>query len=176
MVLLVFVGSLAVASVQRSFTSQRAFRAADLVRAELNRARIAAVRTGKIHGFFYFPQSANFKIAPFDDETVRVLQQNAGRNSRVAPSNFDFGDQLLPRGVVFVEGEVVQDARSEFAFEENGQASSGVRPILFYPDGTSQTAQLFLRSEESDYVTVKLRGMTGTSTAAPLLEGSSRTR
>lgn len=164
LVILVLVTALVLPTVQRSFSSRRTVSAGEFVRTELNRARVAAMRTGQIHAFFYFPQSANYQIAPFNDEVVRLLRDSRNREDRRS-SNFDFGDTQLPKGVLFVDGETLDDARSEQAFEDNSANVRDIQPVLFYPDGSSQSARLYLRSDtiDEDLVEINLRGMTGTS-------------
>jgi prepilin-type N-terminal cleavage/methylation domain-containing protein len=162
MVILVVVAAWSVPTIQRSFSSQKLTKSADLVRSELNRARVRAMRTGEIHAFFYQVESPNFKVAAFNNELSRVLNESLNNQSERS-SNFDFGSERLPRGVVFTGGDVVEDARSLSAMADNPDAGR-LRPILFYPDGSSQTASVFIRSEDQDVMQIHLRGMTGTST------------
>lgn len=162
LVILVVAAALAVPTVQRSFSSQRVAKAGDMIRAELNRARISAMRTGEVHGFFYFPGTANYKIAPFDEEVMSVINGSQTRNEPNT-SNFVYGGDRLPNGVLFAEGQTADDSRSESALVENDSAGRDLRPVLFYPDGTSQSAKLYLRNQDNDYIEVKLRGLTGTS-------------
>lgn len=168
MVILVTFASLSFPIVFRSFSAQRLNKAADLVQAQLNSARVQAMRTGEIYGFFYFPNSRNFKVAPFEAEMVGVVNQARRNPDRISPSNYDYGDESLPQGVTFVEGEAIQDARSVAAEQETTIRMGDVRPILFYPDGSSQSARLYLKSNEDDMMEVQLRGMTGTSSTAPV--------
>lgn len=177
LVILVAAAALAVPTIQRSFSSQRAFKAAELIRTELNRTRIAAMRTGEVHGFFYFPESENYKIAPFDEEVMSVIndRQSRNRNDR-STSNFVYGGERLPRGVLFADGETARDSRSEDAFVQNGSVGQDLRPVLFYPDGTSQSARLYLRSKDDDFVEIQLRGLTGTSKVQAVDDIRSRRR
>ena len=168
MVILVTVSSLAIPVVYRSYSAQRVNKAADLVRAELNRARVQAMRTGEVQGFFYYPETANFKVGPFSNEMAEALSQSLRSQQNARSSNFDFGNNRLPKGVVFATGITVQDSRSVAAEQDSGVDVGNMRPVLFYPDGSSQTAKLYLRSDQDDYFEVKLRGMTGTSSAAPV--------
>ena len=166
MVILVLAGAIVAPIIQRSFTSQRVSRAADLVRSGLGQARVKAMRSGEIYGFFYYPETRYYKVAPFNDQMVQVLQETQNRSSRDqnATSNFDYGDERLPNGVVFSDGMTVADSRSEDAMLNNNVPSQNIRPVLFYPDGSSQTATLMVKSESNeDFMEIRLRGMTGTS-------------
>ena len=172
--ILVIAAGLAIPFTLRSFTSHQITKAADLVRAEMNEARLQSMRTGEVYGFFYFPESGNYKTAPFNDEMNRILQDSNRRRDSATSTNFEFGDGLLPSGILFADGETIDDARAESEFQENA-VSTDVRPILFYPDGTSQSARLLLKNYEEDFVEIKLRGMTGTSTSAPVYDNVPRT-
>ena len=168
MVIVVTVASMAIPVVYRSYSAQRVNKAADLVRAQLNRARVAAMRSGEIQGFFYYPESSNFRVGPFDNEISESLNQSFRNQRNARTSNFDYDDNRLPQGVVFAEGVSVDDARSAAAEQDSNANLGNVRPVLFYPDGSSQTAKVILRSDQNDYFEIKLRGMTGTSTAGPI--------
>lgn len=170
MVILIAVAALAIPSVQRSFSAQKLLKAADLVRGELGRARVRAMRTGKIHAFFYQEQSGFFKMGPFDNEVANALStsMHSYQQKQTGAARFD-GDSL-PKGIVFIGGQAVSDSRSEMARSENSSGNTPLRPILFYPDGSSQTARIYLRSNDRDVAEVRLRGMTGTSTSAMVTE------
>ncbi len=171
LMILVIIASISVPFTYRSFSGQRASKAADLVRSELNRARVQAMKTGEIHGFFYYPETQNFKVAPFNEEMVGILDQN--RRDRNDVNYREFGGERLPKGVLFAVGEAEADSRSAAAEAENA-APSNVRPVLFYPDGSSQNARLYVRSDRDDFIEIRLRGMTGTSTTHPVTQGNFR--
>ena len=165
MVKLIAVAALSIPTVQRSFSAQKVSKGADLVRAELNRARVRAMRTGEIHAFFYQNDTANFKVAAFNNEMNRILNESFRQRNETSSSNFDFDGNTLPRGIRFIGSDAVEDARSASTMNENPGAAD-LRPILFYPDGSSQTARIYLRSEDSDVAEIRLRGMTGTSSSS----------
>ena len=97
-------------------------------------------------------------------DQLQTIASKAGRRlqqqHQALTSNYD--DDLLPGKVVFVAGETVFDARALDASEQ-AAAASGLRTILFYPDGTSQDARLTLQNEEGRFIDVTLRGLTGTA-------------
>ena len=166
--ILSLVAAMAVPLVQRSFESQRVNKAAVLVRAAMNKARVKAMRSGEVYGFYYFPDSRQYRVAPFNSDTFESLKSRR-RDEVVVDSgeNFDFGDDRLPQGIVFMDGEVLKDARSEDAIEDSSVSTRDVTPILFYPDGSSQSAKVLVRSED-EYTEIHLRGMTGTSRIVPI--------
>ena len=169
MSIIVLLGALAMPSIGRSFTGQKLNKAADLVRNQLNRARVQAMRTGEIHAFFYMNDSAQFKVSAFNDEVAKILSDSfqVGRETYVSTTTFDVGGSRLPKGIKFFDGESLDDSRSAAAFADDDiRIDRNFRPVLFYPDGSSQTARLYLRSDDDEYAEIRVRGMTGTSTSA----------
>lgn len=165
MAILLMFAALSLPSVQRSFTRQSLSKGADLVRAGMGQARVRAIRTGRVHALFYLPDTGYYTVAPFDqaqEQASFVARRMPAIRNRAAAE--DFADDLLPRGIRFAAAETEMDAR---AAEVLGvaEANSTLRPILFYPDGTSQDAQLILQNPQGESFQILLRGLTGTSTA-----------
>lgn len=85
--------------------------------------------------------------------------------------------QQLPEDIVFVDAQVQDDTRAlkvamEFGASQNQASPTGQtwsRPILFYPDGTTSDAQIFITNPRDRYVMIELRGLTGISQASDLL-------
>ena len=160
--ILVAVAAVAAPSVNQSFASQTIIKAADRVRVSMGQARVRAIRSGKVHVVGYFPNSSWLDVAALDQ--ISVIASKAGRRlgeqSAGITSNYD--DDLLPGGVRFAAGETVEDARSADAKSNAGDVNQ-LRTILFYPDGTSQDAQLTLQNEVGQLIDIRLRGLTGTA-------------
>jgi Tfp pilus assembly protein FimT len=168
-VILAIAASLAVPTIQRAFSSQRVEKAANLVRSGMNLARVKSMRSGKVFGFYYYPDTREYRVAPFNNDTMNLLKTQRRREIAQTGSNFDYGDELLPQGIVFLDGETIADSRSEQVKTDTSFSTSDVKPVLFYPDGSSQTAKVMLRCDD-EYIEVHLRGMTGTSTVAAVDE------
>ncbi len=160
--ILIAISAIALPTVTRSFSSQSLAKAADRVRVSMGQARVRAIRTGQIHAVGYLPGRGWIDVASLDQ--LQTIASKAGRRlqqqHQALTSNYD--DDLLPGKVVFVAGETVFDARALDASEQGADAS-GLRTILFYPDGTSQDARLTLQNEEGRFIDVTLRGLTGTA-------------
>ena len=77
--IIVLVAAMSVPMLQRSFSSQKLTKGADLVRSEMSRARIRAMRTGEIHALFYEPGGSYFRTAEFN-ETVEDIIENRNRD------------------------------------------------------------------------------------------------
>ncbi len=166
-VLLAFA-SLTMPVVNATFSRQALIKGADLCRASMGQARVKAIKTGKIHAVFYAPGTSYLSVAPFDNyqaEASRAQQRIRQLDSR--QTMVDFDDDILPRGVKFAAGEVEVTSRAAEALS-TGNGGGSLRPILFYPDGTSQNAEIVLQNEQGNMIQVILRGLTGTSTTSKI--------
>lgn len=164
--ILVLLGALASPSFIQTFSRQTLEKGADRVRVAMGQARVKAIRTGDIYAVYILEGGAWFDIAPFAQAQSQTMI--AGRRQQLAESRSqsDFEDDLLPRGISFAGSQTAIDARAAetLAGGENG----GLRPILFYPDGTSQDARIVLQNEKGVSVEIQLRGLTGLSTVVRL--------
>ena len=147
--------------------SEKVSRAADILRAELGATRVMAISEGEEYTFCYMPETGQYWQEP--------LSASTGGGS--APMIIDQGNDqlaipqknLLPNGVVFYQGEAQDSVRSQQLEEEEGAASNCNR-IIFYPDGSSQTAGIIIRNQYGDSIQVTLRGLTGGTSSSGWLE------
>ncbi|HMP80930.1 MAG TPA: type II secretion system protein, partial [Pirellulaceae bacterium] len=161
--LLALVASLMMPAIFRSLAHQKLDKAADLVRSEMGRARVQAIRTGKIHALVYAPGDNRLAVEPFDSLASKLDMGNSRVDFDPRESDLDFSRERLPRDVLFVGGESKMDARSAFEMEQVGNLGSQMIPVLFYPDGTSQDAKVYLANRNGDLIMVSLRGLTGST-------------
>ncbi|MCH2178502.1 MAG: prepilin-type N-terminal cleavage/methylation domain-containing protein [Mariniblastus sp.] len=166
---MIAVAAMSLPLLQRSFSGQKLDKGADLVRAHMGLARVSAIRTGEIYAFYYQVEGPAFRVGPFNAETVDSMK-GVSLNEETRSSNFDFGDDLLPRDVRFSMAVTNTDARAAAAMVSANFQPGDMRPLLFYPDGTSQTAKVILQNQENDAVQVTLRGLTGTTTVKKILD------
>ena len=163
--IIILVAALSVPTLQRSFMGQKVQSAAERVRAECGRARAAAIRTGEVYAFYYAPEASHFAVAPFKDAAKYVSPDEGISEEEQRFSDLDLSKNLLPRNVVFIEGSVVQETRTQIQKEIDDGEVGGMIPILFYPDGQCQTADIFVANRETgDIKKIKIRGLTGTTT------------
>jgi type II secretion system protein H len=167
MAILVLVGALTVPSIQQTFSRQSLTKSADRVRAAMGTARVRAIREGEIYALFIVEGGSWFNIAPFSQakQQARFAANRQVLANDRRQSNFE--DDLLPKGITFAAGVVPTDARAAETLSVFGD-SGAIRPILFYPDGTSQDAKLAMRNEKGNFVEIQLRGLTGLSTVVRL--------
>lgn len=163
MVLAVFfmVTAVAMPAVNRAYVGQQLVGAADVVRARFAEARVKAIESGDIYGFFYMPGEGQYFIAP-------MVQGFQSMQNGVQPTVVE---QLLKNKITFASGETMQDSRSLDAAANSTSQYDSMRPVLFYPDGTSQDAVVLLQSETGDsIIQVELRGLTGSSSKSNVMD------
>lgn len=162
MAVIVLIFSLAIPLAARAVGAHALRQSADRVRVAMGQARVEAVKTGQIHALFLQMNGDWFNVAPFSQITAQqsLAAQQARLSANEVRTNLE--ENQLPNGIVFAEGVTSNDGRSADAFSRNGAGgSSQIKPILFYPDGTSQDARVYLRDERSNTTSVQLRGLTG---------------
>lgn len=176
--LLVVVGAILIPSVIAPLQTQKLRKSADLMRAAWSRARVNAMRTGLIHVFQCEPETGSYVIRPW------VAEQDALESN---PLETPLGDvagstayeaynhqEQLPDEVIFVQGSSELDMRWQMHLAEEGsenltQASLSP-PVVFYPDGTTSNAQIWLSTEQRRFfISIQMRGITGVSQIGPLM-------
>ena len=165
MVLAVFVmiSALAMPNIQRAYSSQQLRGAADSIRARFAKARVQAIESGDVYGFFYNPGQSDYFVAP-------MVQGFRSIREGVSPQVRQYN---LRNNLTFAAGETSSDSRSTAAFENATEGFGAFRPILFYPDGTSQDATILLQSADAgSFVQIELRGLTGTTSASRILDAT----
>lgn len=171
---LVVIAALSMPALGRIAESQRLQQAADTVRVEWMSAHLRAMRSGRIQMFRYELGGDKFQVEPWfaAEDSVEAADASADPNAiaDLPPDSYDLSikQKQLPDGVLFVLGDAKIESRSQDAEEEATQtAGSEVawsRPILFYPDGSTSTAFVYVANERKYGIRVDLRGLTGTVT------------
>lgn len=173
--LLVAIGALVWPSLQRPFAAERLRRAGDQVRAHWSRARNRAIDSGEVYSFRCQLQGSRYLIERYAgldiDQAVTSTGFAAPASSNATPGTPALSiDKNLPAGVTITNLTTEDDARTanqamEFGQDNANQVSDATwtTPVLFFPDGSSTTAELTLANEYGATVFVSLRGLTGTS-------------
>jgi len=174
LVLAVLVGVAAMVwpALQGPLDDQRLLKSADLIRAQWTKARVKAMKDGRLYVFRYVLASDEYGVEPWGGEVDAVeASLGAATESSAAPPMtteekprpLGIAGRRLPDGIQFFSGETQADARSaEVAVDESAASSSagGPPPIVFYPDGSTSDASVLLTNERC-FVQVALRGLTG---------------
>jgi len=180
---LVIVGTMALPALQGPMDDQRLRKAADLVRAQWAKARVAAMKTGRMQVFRYELDGEFYSIQSWQGQTDAVeassdpitdpLMDGAASqiDARNANNPLGIAGVKLPPGIKFFSGEAAADSRSmEVTASATGSDSATglCQPIIFYPDGSTTDARLVLTNDRF-CVELRLRGLTGLSRGSELL-------
>ena len=163
MAIVVMIASLATPMMTRMLGRQALKQGADRVRAEMGRARVEAIKTGDIHALFFLPEGNWFNVARFSQlpqQSGIASRAHAQLNNRVYTG---YEDNFLPPRTRFVGGSTEADSRSVQTFGDIKIDDDSIQPILFYPDGTSQDATIYLQDNRRNRIAVVLRGLTGSA-------------
>ena len=166
---MVMIFSLAIPLATRAMGTHALRQSADLVRVAMGQARVKAIKSGQVQALFFQIESNWFNVAPFVQFTAQ--QSLASRQAQLASNTVrrDFDDNQLPPGIVFASGVTINDGRAADVFGSSGGggSNSNIQPILFYPDGTSQDARVYLKDDRFNFTSVQLRGLTGIAKTVP---------
>lgn len=159
-------------------------KSADLVRAEWARARVKAMKTGQVHMFRCEPNGTGFQIEPYYTEQDALEFTPLDPTGQAAPAG-PMPNSTPPvtrrvnEDVYFADVRVAGDTRAQDlqsqtsltgqATQATGELGQLSPPILFYPDGSTSTAQVVLGLKRNVFLIVELRGLNGTSQASDLL-------
>ncbi len=182
--LMVAVAALTLPSLRGPMENQRLRKSADAIRAEWNKARNRAMRTGRIQVFRFETNGSHYVVEPWYSEDD-YLESSDGLAAGVDPlhpgsavpapiANVVEPETLeLPEGVLFFTGDAAVEVRSlnvEEAMQQfDARDASWSRPIFFYPDGETSTAQLILTNRQEQFIRLDLRGLTGISQVTDLM-------
>ncbi len=172
MAVMVALMAMAAPMLREALFSERIRKAGDLVRADFGRARIMAMQSGRIVSFRFTPNSNTYIIQPIygsTDATEIGLEEATG--GLIEPLQ-----EELPENIVF--DDVVGKATSRDAYVQQSLQNNSdptllqmSPPILFYPDGTTSSAELMIRDEQNQSLVIRLRGLTGTSSVEEVVSG-----
>lgn len=176
---MVAVSALVLPAMQGPMNDQRLRKSGDLVLAQWSKARLAAMKTGRMHMFRYETGSDRYQVQSCYDQVDGVETSAdpslplpaAGSDSQlVRDAPLGVAGVRLPDGITFLLGTTDMDSRSMQMQGESATASDALAapPIVFYPDGSTSNARLVLTNSRF-CVELKLRGLTGLGRSSELL-------
>ena len=170
--LLVAIAALVWPSLTTPMDNQRLKKSAEIVRAEWGKARVRAMRTGRIHVFRFQDGTGQFRVEPWyaNDDFLNSNAQTV--QGVVIEGDVDTHvNAKLPGDVVFHGSVTALDTRAMEVEQQIELPAAGVsRPILFYPDGTSSDTTLILGNGTPRFVRIQLRGLTGISSVSDTMK------
>lgn len=155
--------------------NQRLRKAGDAVRAEWNRTRVLAMKTGRIQIFQCEFGTNTYVVQTWvadsdDQQSTNDAVPGFGTAKRGSGFNPIQDERTITEGILFQSGEAAEDSRGSSIVSQFGSANTQQStPILFYPDGTTSTAKVVLANDRGSYLVVSLRGLTGVSQISDLL-------
>ena len=176
--LLVMISALTWPMMSRAFDGQRLRTAADQVRTQMGIARAEAITSGTVYAMQFQLATGQYVIQPWDAELASAAMQPPGTtfgpatdpNQPLISSTARVINGQLPEGIVFFSGGEMMNGTSPAggfgmtAPAVPGQAATVMQSpqaLLFYPDGTSTSGQVWLVNTRERYVPIELRGLTG---------------
>src|SRR3954470_22205186 len=139
--------------------------AASTVRAELTRAHVMAMRTGRIHMFQYELGGTKYKLEPYIGADDAIESKDGDTASVTTPTHgHQMKEPTLPEGTKFVAGDAAMENRAQKVEDDvmsmGGAGALWSRPLLFYPDGSSSDAFIVVGNDFNAGIRVDLRGLT----------------
>jgi len=171
-------------ALRGSLGSARLHDAAKQVRVELSRTRLAAMEADAVYELQYSRDSGSYRVrrmldlnpAAEGEECALPAETDAWDDTSTSSDQgglAGWAEFSLPEGVVFAAAALAADERtvSTDAPLEVDAPLDWSEPIVFFPDGTTSTAEVVLRNDRGDELVITLRGLTGVSQIAE--EGAS---
>ncbi len=183
---LVALAAIIIPSFQGLLSNRRLARGGDIVRIEMLKARLAAMRSGRTQMLRFQLGAGTLSVRPWRsaaDMTEAADMTGTGSAllqggtplpaAGIAATGQEEAQQIeLPEGIVVAAARVESTTRS-LAIEtqtSSEQAAGWSQPLLFYADGTTSTAAVTVRDpapqdqQVGPQVIVMLRGLTGEPT------------
>jgi Tfp pilus assembly protein FimT len=135
--------------------------AAQSIRAELTRAHVLAMKTGRVQVFQYELHGRKYKFEPWIAGDDAIESPNTQDNSAPTHAAKNLTEPTLPEGTKFAAGDAAVESRSEKIEQElQSSGTTWSRPIMFYPDGSAGDAYIVVGNDHNAGIRIDLRGMT----------------
>ncbi len=183
LVILVALGSLIIPAIDGALKEREFQRQADEIRILWQQTRLKAMRTGQAQMFRFVVGSGQFSIEPWmqaSDEVdasagatvmmaggLATLNSAGGMMAPAAPTaaTSTSSAESLQEGYLFSAGSILGDSRSLLVTQQTGTVIGGAQnqaaPVMFYPDGTTSTAEVAIQNKFGAQRLIRMRGLTG---------------
>ncbi|MFK7737436.1 MAG: Tfp pilus assembly protein FimT/FimU [Pirellulaceae bacterium] len=193
--ILVLIGAIAAPRLTDVFERQKLNGSASNIRLSWDKARLEAMRTGQSQVFECVLGSGEFSIKPLllgedisnaaGGATVMtnvgtlVETQDNGFATAADPTEMT-ETETIEDGINFLNCQVASDLRA-YAVAQQSQTTGASQVttqnlsqrVIFYPDGSTSTAEVQLQNSRGDVRAVRIRGLTGHSRIVALLNVAS---
>ena len=179
MAILVIIAAIGTPVLDRVLERQKLRGSGEGLRLAWENARLTAMRTGQVQVFTCEIGGRAYSIDPLilhDDinnvgegatllsggVAVQMSTSNLGVNLSAAGDNRSRSGEL-DEAVVFASCRVASDTRA-FSLSSPALASNPGGPsVIFYPDGTTSTAEVLIQTKGGEVTGIQIRGLTGHS-------------
>jgi Tfp pilus assembly major pilin PilA len=193
--IMVVLGSFAVPIVENVIERQKLRGAADEMRMTLESARMKAMRTGQAQVFKCQVGSNGYIVQPLitgDDEsnasdgativTAGVATQATSTQFGMTTTAVD-QESLMPKtiddSISFFSCAVDSDLRAYTLAQTSPSTDLNIstvgEAVVFFPDGTTSTAEIRLVGKSRESISIQLRGLTGQCRITELVAGDAAT-
>lgn len=193
--ILVTLAAVVAPSLTGMLAERKLQRGADEIRIAWQRARLEAMKTGQAQVFRCMLGSREYSLQPWlgmDDmanagpgATLMVgggMAETSNVGGATVLQAVDAASQkakTLEEGLSFATGNAEMDSRSMQTLGAMAAAGMGgtggtswSSPILFYPDGSTSTAEIFVTDERGQLRSVRIRGLTGAADVAEVAKAA----
>ena len=179
--ILLVMMAVAVPTYDALIVGRRIDNSADAIQLSLQRTRVKAIHTGQSQVFRFNIGASDYTVQPWltgadaNDagpgatimtQTGMAVETDDRTGAMTDVATGDESDQTLEEGVLFASVQTQSDSRNLLAQQQAGMAmavSTWSAPIVFYPDGSSTTAEIILQNPKGSRRSIQLRGLTGRS-------------
>ena len=177
--ILVAIGAIVAPSFNEAFVRQRLQTSADRLRGAWDRARLTAMKTGQSQIFNCVIGAGDYAVEPYmtDADVVNAstgatvmttggtVVETTASGAVLASAGASEGKKLEEE-IVFVSCAVSSDMRAATVAQEQGglaAISTMNQSVMFYPDGSTSTAEVIIQDPNGKQRAVRIRGLTGST-------------
>ncbi len=171
--------SIAVPTYDSLVVARRIQTSADAIQLQMQQARMKAIETGQAQVLRVLVGENQYTIQPWltgsdltdagpgatiVTETGLAVETDSRTGWMTGLADGQSGQYALEEGVVFSNAQTMTDSRNLMAQQDAGMGlavSNWSAPIVFYPDGSSTTAEILLQDARGQRRSIRLRGLTG---------------
>lgn len=180
--ILAVIAAMSWPSIRAMLESESVRQAAGQIRNSWGKARVMAMKSGRIYAFQYKPGAEQYRLQVWygaDDQLESSdgsgpVATASGLSSENQPTAVGEAEERLPEGVTFTFGQTTDTRGEQVAAEKlskaNGEELTWSPPIFFYPDGTASAAQVVIMGRDGRLMQLDLRGLTGIARVGPVDE------
>lgn len=176
--ILVAIGAVVAPSLDQAFHRQRLIASINELRSQWDRARLTAMKTGQTQAFTCVLGTRDYSIDPYMSDADMVnasagativtgggtVAEATAQGTMTAAQPTQSAAKQLEENITFVSCAVSADMRAMSIAQSQGglaAASEANQMVLFYPDGSTSTAEVIIQNAKGTQRALRMRGLTG---------------